>query len=475
MKNYTPPTHAILFSDWCHDHHQAGQTRYHETLGYASAALLPLLDKPMLQIAIEHLVRLGVTHIDLMIDEAPAEIRQLVSNGERWGVKIVIHYYDPELALATNLQRLALQPEQSYWIASAELMPQTHQTMLPATTTVHAESAGTWIHDASTEQRWVGWGLVSGRTLQSLTTGKTTCSAISALQAEAACSVHVVSATNYSVETPSRYRQSQQICLIQRAAATSTGVVIARSAKLHPGAIINGPVYIGARSMVGPMAKIGPNAIIGEDCVIADQTEITDSVVMPNTAVSSHLTLCKSIASQRTLLIADATTAGVEIDDALIGTTAPGQLRSGIAQRLTAAGLWITLSPFAWLTAKPSLPRAYPWLADLHQSLYPGIGLVANGKYHLFGPSITALVTLPAHTRPGLLNERLLAPAGGYRIDGRAYDAMAVAGLSTRRKAQILSAYGLGLVRDCTALSWQRVCQLFTRSSRNTAYPKETV
>lgn len=475
MKKYSPPTHAILFSDWCHDHYQGDQNRYHETLGYASAALLPLLDKPMLQIAIEHLVRLGVTHIDLMVDEAPAEIRQLVSNGERWGVTIVIHYYDPELALASNLTRLALQPDQSYWIASAELMPQNHQTMQPACTTAHTESAGTWIHDASTEQRWVGWGLVRGHTLQSLTTGKTTCSAISALQSDAACSVHVVSATNYSVETPSRYRQSQQICLIQRATESPAGVVIARSARLHPGAIVNAPVYIGARSMIGPMAKIGPNAIIGEDCVISDHTEVTDSVVMPNTAVSSHLTICKSIASQRTLLIANARTAGVQIDDALIGTTAPGQLRAGIAQRLTAAALWITLSPFAWLTAKPSLAKAYPWLADLHQSLYPGIALVASGKYRLFGPSITALVTLPAYTRPGLLNERLLAPATEHRVDGRAYDAMAVAGLSTRRRAQILSAYSLGLMRDCTALSFQRIRQCCIRSPRNTAYPKETV
>ncbi len=59
-------------------------------------------------------------------------------------------------------------------------------------------------------------------------------------------------------------------------------VWIAKDAKIHKSAILNGPLIIDSGTEVRPGAFIRGNVIIGKNCVIGNSTEIKNSVIMDN-------------------------------------------------------------------------------------------------------------------------------------------------------------------------------------------------
>lgn len=62
-------------------------------------------------------------------------------------------------------------------------------------------------------------------------------------------------------------------------------VELGEGVTVHPTAVIEGPVKIGARTAIGVGAYIRPYTIIGEDCVIGHATEVKHSII------GNHVTL----------------------------------------------------------------------------------------------------------------------------------------------------------------------------------------
>lgn len=65
-------------------------------------------------------------------------------------------------------------------------------------------------------------------------------------------------------------------------------IVICPGVRIHPGAVIEGPVFIGRGTEIRPGAYIRGGVWIGEDCVVGASTEIKRAILLPH-AKAPHL------------------------------------------------------------------------------------------------------------------------------------------------------------------------------------------
>ncbi|HXO22338.1 MAG TPA: hypothetical protein VOA87_20655 [Thermoanaerobaculia bacterium] len=66
------------------------------------------------------------------------------------------------------------------------------------------------------------------------------------------------------------------------------GIVIGRGSRIHPGAVIEGPVWIGREVEVRPGAYLRGGVWIGDGCVVGASTEIKHAILLPH-AKAPHL------------------------------------------------------------------------------------------------------------------------------------------------------------------------------------------
>ncbi|MBV8202932.1 MAG: UDP-N-acetylglucosamine diphosphorylase [Acidobacteria bacterium] len=66
------------------------------------------------------------------------------------------------------------------------------------------------------------------------------------------------------------------------------GIVIGRGARIHPGVVLEGPLYIGRDVEIRPGAYVRGGAWIGDGCVVGASTEIKRAILLPG-ARAPHL------------------------------------------------------------------------------------------------------------------------------------------------------------------------------------------
>lgn len=89
---------------------------------------------------------------------------------------------------------------------------------------------------------------------------------------------------------------------------------IAKSAKIAPTAVINGPVIIGKNTEIRHCAYIRGNAIIGEDAVVGNSTEIKNVILFNRVQVPHYNYIGDSILGYKSHFGAGAITSNVKSD-----------------------------------------------------------------------------------------------------------------------------------------------------------------
>lgn len=460
-------------------------------------AMLPLVDKPALQIAVESLVRLGCKVLHVFLEDSPAAVRDFLGNGERWGLQLTYHYLDEELSLAGNFRRLTLDPAQACWLGCAERLPQ--EFINPAgTQTFAAETA--FFHGPQDEAQWTGWGHFSAAFLQTLDTAPVWEDLANSLRTDNHLTRQWLEQP-YDLTREPQYLESTLRYLARLTQGSMDQMVIARSARIHPTAQITGPAYIGPHARIEADAVIGPNAVIGHDSVIDQTAEIINTVVLPETYVGHGLFLEEAVVAPGTLASIKNQTVIQDIEPHLLAASRRGQpagskrnaiaaillrvgllplyalarihcraiARTGVQQlRIFRAGAGaqsnetITLPIAGTSRHSPALGNG-SWSAHFLNTFYPGLAAVAAGQIDLFGLELRdaeEIAKLPAdwqalyHAHPaGLLNEIMSDGATVADANLRfAADACAAAGLPTRTKLRILGSYLINVLCDASGL-----------------------
>lgn len=96
--------------------------------------------------------------------------------------------------------------------------------------------------------------------------------------------------------------------------SSSNNVFIGKSTNILRGVIIEGPVIIGNNCKIGPNCYIRPYSSIGNNCRIGNSCEVKNSIIMENTKIPHHNYVGDSIISKNCNLGAGTKLANVRLD-----------------------------------------------------------------------------------------------------------------------------------------------------------------
>ncbi|MEO0003543.1 MAG: hypothetical protein RLZZ22_1235, partial [Pseudomonadota bacterium] len=250
--------------------------------------LMPLLSKPLLQRSVEALVRLGCKQVHVFLGDHPAPVRELLGNGERWGVRLHYHYLQAEEDLPHNLRRLRLDPTAHYWLACDDRLPLRPEQ-------ADGDTAWYW-QEASARRHWAGLGRFRGNWLTALRgchdrrDFEARLMAAPALQWRAA-------ERPLSCESDADFLRSARVLLDSEPDSPPDRVHIGRGVVVHPTAVLTGPVWLGHLVHVGPGARLGPHAVLEDGAVVDQGAAIRHSVVVADTYVGQELNLHQCVAA----------------------------------------------------------------------------------------------------------------------------------------------------------------------------------
>jgi NDP-sugar pyrophosphorylase family protein len=105
------------------------------------------------------------------------------------------------------------------------------------------------------------------------------------------------------IGTPEKYRQAHRDIMdghfVAPPFATSAGQpLISPNARIESGAVVEGPCFIDAGTVIKSGARIGPYSVIGAHCHIAEGAHVDGAILWPNTWVDSDARLTNAIAGR---------------------------------------------------------------------------------------------------------------------------------------------------------------------------------
>lgn len=449
-------------------------------------ALLTLVDKPQLQVAIEALALTGCRQLHLFFDEAPRQIRELVGNGERWGLQITCHYWDAEAALGQNFKRLHLDPEATYWVGNAEVIP---EELVRGEGIPEPDADLVITRELGDERRWTGWGFLTGRTLLALPETVRVVEGGFSWPPLPAVKHHTCGAA-FDVSTDASYLQSCLDYLRHKSRLHEQGLWIARGASIHRTARLVGPVYLGENARIEAGACVGPDAVIGAGALIDEGSSVERSVVTAETYLGGGMSLENAVASPGYFISAGNGSVACEVEPHLLSSARMPRVVPSLQRKLLAHTLQVLLWPLWRLARRPVVgsppvasgappagsksapavgallapdhsalvggasgrPREGDWVRHFAKTFYPGLAGIAAGRLDLFGLELRStkeIDRLPAywrelyhHHRCGLLNDHLLlAGQPEDRALHFASEVLTVGGLSRRRRMRIILTY----------------------------------
>jgi mannose-1-phosphate guanylyltransferase / phosphomannomutase len=325
-----------------------------------SPVLLPLLDRTVLQHQIESLIDQGIKDITVAAMTAVESTRNVIRDGSRWGVKIVIHSLTSTADLGPFAHSIAA--GEDLIIGDAAIL-----ATLPAAETAWTAFDGKWRREnavATEPQQLTDLPFVD-------------------------------------VSTPSAYLDAWEhlasddsVKIVRSGRPAGEGIVIGRGCHLDPTVEIKGPAYIGERCFVAKGCRIGPNAFVGADCIIEDGSILADGVVLPYTYVGSRLEIRRKIAYRSTIFDLDRNLAVGSVDEFILGASRnTGDRPPSFSVRLVAFLASIVLLPVTILgglialaspVAKSNIGYRSAFVDFLARFL-PGLWLVVFGKRRMVG------------------------------------------------------------------------------------------
>ncbi|MDB6108596.1 MAG: Nucleoside-diphosphate-sugar pyrophosphorylase [Pedosphaera sp.] len=208
--------------------------------------LLPLFGRCLLEYWLEQIVTLGASHVLVSAAHEAREVRALVGNGARWGLKAEVIVESCELT-QTNARREYCGQSESAWLAA------------PNDVTVLDHFPGLPQHPLF--QSYAGWFAALLEFLP-----------------------HAVGPTRIGVRE------------------LKPGVWVGMFTRISPTAQLRPPCWIGERVRVGPHSIIGPMAIVEDRVVVESDCEISTSAVGAQTFVGKCTEVRDSLAWGDSLL-----------------------------------------------------------------------------------------------------------------------------------------------------------------------------
>lgn len=261
------------------------------------APMVPLVDRPCIQHAIERMVDAGIKTIHVIVGARPRPVAEFLGDGQRWGCTIRTH--------------LASDPTQPYQVISRILDLDDpgptllgHTARLPGGTLLRSKGGRMnpvyVVAGRAGVASWSGWAWIEWSDIGHL---RSSAGGFAELAAhfEGCKERQLLLDRGLNCHNPAgllaahaRVLGGEGPALIHAGREREPGVWRSSGVRVHPSATLLPPVFLGADVFVGAHARLGPNATVGMGCILDDGVIIRDSVVWAGSYVGPGLTLDKA-------------------------------------------------------------------------------------------------------------------------------------------------------------------------------------
>lgn len=330
-----------------------------------SAALMPLVNKALIEYTLEDLSCAGITHAKLVVANRASEIEAHIGTGAKWNLTIDYFLSKPEEDVNSVLQRMQLDPQQTQLVVRGDIIrtpcikrfvdfaSKIQHTFVLAS--MNNQNPGLLMlpagrsHGASLNWPIAELPLNQQRSINQVLHGKT---------------FHLDSIENFVAATSHIIKHAHEFAIKGRKVDSS------ETANLYLGQQTQCPSFtdktvhgsIGENSFVHPLVSCKNLIVIGQNCFIED-SELNDSIIMPNTFVGKNLTVKNQIISQDYIIDITHST-WVKVDDtSLVAACQTGvkqQQKPSLVHRFIGFALLILALPLmliSLLVAKATSPQ----------------------------------------------------------------------------------------------------------------------
>lgn len=347
------------------------------------AAMLPVVNRPVIEHLLEHLGRHGVDSATLTLHHCPHAVEAWLVDGTRIGLRLDYTLERVPLGTAGSARRVAAAWTEPFVLASGTALTAADLSKAAAFHQAHGAALTLLVAPATGADGAVGLSR-DGRVRRRVRAGAgayglTDLAIVSPsafavlpdagrptdliadllprlLRAGRPVYGHVCSGPALAIRTLAdllaanrRALAGELPHLVLPGVETEPGVRVCRGAQVHPRARLVPPVLVGANAMVDRDAVLA-GTVIGDDVIVDSGSTIERSVVLPRTHVGGDLHLEGAVVSPEGVGRAEPTTwIDVRDDSLLADTRAPGPLAAGhVAGRLAAAVLLGVTAPL-WI------------------------------------------------------------------------------------------------------------------------------
>lgn len=345
-----------------------------------SPATLPLGDRPLLYRQLETLAGLGCHEVEILASHGLEAIRELVDDGERWGLQVTVHAVRDFADAHRRVARSDLVAGESIWLLRAD-------HWLPAPALQGTQGAAAWFSvDREDRLLWTGWARINDYNRSSF---------LAAWQPDGlnftrlpADMDRIGTAAPYRFDNGPSVLEAQRRWLARKPdrfellQEQSAGIRIAPSARIARGARLIAPLEVGENSWIGASATVGPNVVMGEGCRVEGDTTIRDALVADRVVIKGPAAVDQAVVMPAGLLHAayDVWLPAAATGD-LLGTTAMTEASPAVTrlERLAALlALVVGLLPVLAL-------RAVGGGRDFARRVFPQLPKVVRGELALVG------------------------------------------------------------------------------------------
>ncbi|MFO1413322.1 MAG: hypothetical protein U1F10_05315 [Burkholderiales bacterium] len=340
------------------------------------AALLPLGHASVAERMVEQFVACGCRDVDLVVSDRPERLRELLGDGERWGLRLrwrlakdPLHPYAALAATGCEPGARVLVGHADHWIGSAAL-----RRLCAADTLLMRLDAGDNL-------AWSGWAALPAALLYAVSPH---CDrrALGARLAATGLRPLIAHDDETGTQLDARGLMQAQRALIAGTPeapwpiewiATPWGAM-SPQARVHRNARMRGPVLVGPGSIVAADARVGPNVVLARDVIVEARTTVQDATVLAGTYMGPGLDVSDAIVNGGRLRnLALGADAVLPRSEGLLMSLHPeGPPRASAMGRAVAFAAAVVLAPPA-LVAAAAKPWREPWSPWVRQHVVVGL------------------------------------------------------------------------------------------------------
>ena len=344
-----PPvlTHAILVDAYPGSDYDGPMAALFER---RCSGALPAAGKPLVQFWCEGLAEMGFSDIHLVLSHFPEQIRNLVGNGQRWGLNI-----------STSSVHEGTSPTDTLKSAASFV---TQPTLIAALDSLPLAGLSTWIKSAAADSSRSACLDQEGKPLP-----------LSILREnwfdqgrpEAMICPESTPAIRV-IDSPRALWQANMDLLegkihdplpVGYALPDHPQIRMGFGIQQRPNTTVQAPCTIGEHTMLGSRVQLGPNVVIGSHCIIDEASQIRECVILDNTFIGTHSELQMALVDGRMIYRVDHDIATWIDDPLILGHTDQSKgFNVPLLHRLTALILLVITLPLILLAALTSLLRS---------------------------------------------------------------------------------------------------------------------